>query len=46
VYRQLGLLRADAHPKGALADALLAELIALGASPRRGAQRLLHLQES
>lgn len=46
VYRQLGLLRAEAHPKGALADALLAELIALGARPRSGARRSRHLQES
>jgi DNA-binding transcriptional LysR family regulator len=30
VYRQLGLLRAESHPNGPLADALLAELIALG----------------
>jgi DNA-binding transcriptional LysR family regulator len=45
VYRQLGLLRAEVHPKGVLADALLAELTALGS--RAGSARYRgHLQES
>jgi DNA-binding transcriptional LysR family regulator len=40
VYRQLGLLRAEAHRKGALADALLAELTVLGSGAGKRATRV------
>lgn len=46
VYRQLGLLRAESHAKGLLADALLTELTALGKGPAKKARRGGHLQES
>ena len=39
VYRQVGLLRAETHAKGLLADALLAELVALGAGGGEAARR-------
>jgi DNA-binding transcriptional LysR family regulator len=38
VYRLVGLLRAEAHGKGPLADALLAELVRLGGDYARGAR--------
>jgi hypothetical protein len=46
VYRQLGLLRAETHAKGLLADALLAELTALGSGSGKRARRSHRLQES